>query len=132
MPSMILKQLQLRRRGRGAAPSDATPPKRDLSPGPSPDLAGRTRLAQHDGASKDQAHQAAHDQVLEGLESLSTDYPEAGDLLQKFEQMWTRWMAGPSGAPGEESGEPGPDAESGPGEAGSGLQGLADKAGLSQ
>ncbi len=132
MPSLIIKQLQLRRRGRGRGePSDApSPDRRDLSPGAAPDAAGRDRLAQHDGASKEQAHQAAHDQILEGLESLSQDYPEAQDLLQKFDQMWTRWMSG--GQDQAHPSEPGPgdgEAPAPEGEAGSGVQALARKFG---
>jgi hypothetical protein len=42
-------------------------------------------------------HEQAYSMVMEGLQELSADYPEAATLLQQFEQMWEKWMGASSG-----------------------------------
>ncbi len=62
-----------------------------------------------------QSAQMAYEKVMEGLQELAPEYPEAAQMLQQFEAMWAKWMggkesAGPSG-PGQAEADTGKQAD---------------------
>jgi len=66
--------------------------------------------------------QMAHDQVMKGLSILAESYPEAQDLISRFDQMWAKWMGGKAG-PGASVPGPAPEPQaSGMSEGGPGPQ----------
>ena len=107
MPSVVLKRIQIERLPKKGAKENG-PRTRTQEPGYSRGRGGRDHapqgsvVAARHANDREGIRQEAHDQITEGLEALSKDYPEAKDLLNEFNSLWSKWMSG-STDPGQTS-----------------------------
>lgn len=113
---VLTKVATLRAKRPGGAPSPIPHTKGKSAETTPPKDAAAARGKAHDANANENATQAAHDQVEEGLSALQETFPEMGDLLKQFDQVWTRVNSGGSSeSPSEGDGGDGEAADEGPG-----------------